>query len=105
MGTRLEYMEVKELEPVRKQQATISKHTDEFLTTKDRAELVLVGEKQPEVMLIAELKAVVKWKKRKGDNAIPSMKMLLLQRYLETVGWTNLTLAQFLEENGVQGCV
>jgi hypothetical protein len=30
-------------------------------------------------MLITALKAVVKWKKRKGYNAIPSTKPLLLQ--------------------------
>ena len=101
----LEYMEEKELEAVRKQNATISKLTNDFLTTKDRVELVFGGKKQPGVMLIAELKAVVKWKKRKGDNAIPSTKTLLLVRYMETVGRIDLTLAQFLEENGVQGCV
>jgi hypothetical protein len=103
----LEYMEEKEEEAVRKQHATISKHTDEFLTTKDRAEEVLANttKKKPEVMLISELKAVVKWKKRKGDNAIPSTKTLLLQRYLETIDRRDLTLAQFLDDNGMQGPV
>jgi hypothetical protein len=45
----------------------------------------------------------VKWKKRKGDNAIPSTKTLLLQRYLETIERRDLTLALFLDENGMQG--
>jgi hypothetical protein len=47
----------------------------------------------------------VKWKKRKGDAAIPSTKPLLLQRYLETIQHPDLTLAQFLEETDMQGCV
>ena len=96
----LEYMEEKEMEAVRKQDATINKHTNEFLTNKDRAELVFAKKKKPEVMFIAELKAVVKWKKRKGDNAIPSTKPLLLQRYVQTIERMDLTLAQFLEEQG-----
>jgi hypothetical protein len=97
----LEYMEEKEQEAVRKQHASISRHTNDYLTSKDRAELVFA-----EVMFIAELKAVVKWKKRKGDNAIPSTKALLLQRYVETSQRPDLTLAQFLDETGMQpGCV
>jgi hypothetical protein len=101
----LEYMEEKEEEAVRTKDATIRKHTDDFLTTKDRAELIFIGKKKPEDMVNAELKAVVKWKKRKGDSAIPSTKMPLLQRYFETVERSYLTLEQFLEENCAQGCV
>ncbi len=102
----LEYMEEKEQEAVRKQHASISRHTNEYLTSKDRAELVFASKKKPEVMFIVELKAVVKWKKRKGDNAIPSTKALLLQRYVETSQRPDLTLAQFLDETGMQpGCV
>ena len=56
-------------------------------------------------MVIAELKAVVKWKKRKGDSAISSTKTLLVVRCLETIQRPDLTLAQFLEENGMQGCI
>jgi hypothetical protein len=101
----LEYMEEKELESVRKQQATINKHTTEYLTNKGRAEIVFATKKQPEVLLIAELKAVVKWKKRKGDAAIPSTKSLLLQRYVETINRPDLTLAQFLEDSGSQTAI
>ena len=53
-------MEEKELEAVRKQDATINKHTNKFLTNKDCVKLVFVNKKKPEVMFIAELKAVVK---------------------------------------------
>jgi hypothetical protein len=52
-------------------------------------------------MIIVELKVVVKWKKRKGDDAIPSTKAPLLKRFLDTMHRIDLTLAQFLEENGV----
>ena len=89
-----ETIEEKELESVRKQQATSNKHTTEYLTNKDRAEIVFATKKQPKVLLIAELKAVVKWKKRKGDAAIPSTKCLLLQRYVERINRPDLTLAQ-----------
>jgi hypothetical protein len=86
--------------------ACISKHKNKYLTNKDRAELVFASKKKLKVMFIVELKAVVKWKKRKGDNAIPSTKALLLQRYLETIQRPDLTLAQFLEETGMQtGCI
>jgi hypothetical protein len=95
----LEYMEEKEAEVVRIKQASINKHTNEFLTNKSRAEEVLAGNKQPEVMINPELKALMKWKKRKGDDAIPSTKSLLLQRYLETMSRSDQTLAQFLEDN------
>ena len=101
----LEYMEEKEEEAVRKQDATIRKHTDDFLTTKDQAEAIFLGGKNPSDMVNPDLKAVVKWKKRKGDSAIPSTKALLLQRYAETVEQSDLTLEQFLEESCVQGCV
>jgi hypothetical protein len=43
-------MEEKELELVRKQHASISKHMDKFLTNKKGAEEVLASKKKPEVM-------------------------------------------------------
>ena len=98
----LQYMEEKEYETVRIKQVSISKHTNEFLANQKRAEQVLASNKKPEVMINSELKAVVKWKKRKGDDAIPSTKPLLMQRYSETMERSDQTLAQFLEENGMQ---
>jgi hypothetical protein len=58
-------------------------------------------------MFTQELKADVKWKKRKGDHAgaIPSAMPPLLQRYVETIEHPDLTLSQFLEETGMQGCL
>ena len=53
-------------------------------------------------MVNSELKAVVKWKKRKGDDAIPSTKALLMQRCSETIEHMDPTLAQYLKENGLQ---
>jgi hypothetical protein len=96
----LEFMEEKEVEVVRVKNASIMKHTTEFLTNKKRAEEVLAKSKKPELMVNSEIKALVKWKKRKGDDAIPSTKSLLLQRYRETMERRDQTLAQFLEENG-----
>ncbi len=78
------------------------KDTTEFLTNMKRAAEVLATSKKPEAMVNSDLKALVKWKKRKGDEAIPSTKPLLLVRYAETIDRSDLTLAQFLEENGMQ---
>jgi hypothetical protein len=59
--------------------------------------------KKPEAMVNSELKAVAKWKKGKGDDAIPSKKPLLMQRHSETMERMDQTLAQqHLEENGLQ---
>jgi len=98
----LSYMEDKEKEAVRIRNVAMEKHTAEFHASEKRAAEILALGKPPEAMLSTELKAIVKWKKRKGDGAIPSSKALLLKRYLETMSRSDLTLAQFLEENGVQ---
>jgi hypothetical protein len=98
----LEYMEEKEEEAVRVKHATIIKHTNDYLTNKKRGEEVLASNKKPEAMINSELKAVVKWKKRKGDDAIPSTKPLLIQRCTDTMERIDQTLTQFLEENGLQ---
>jgi hypothetical protein len=98
----LEYMEEKEVETVRIKHASISKHTNEYHTNKKRAEQIFATKKKPDVMINSELKAVVKWKKRKGDDVIPSTKPLLIQRCVETMEHMDQTLAQFLEENGFQ---
>jgi hypothetical protein len=88
---------------IRFRKASISKHTNEYLTNKKRAEEVLSTSKKAEVMNNSDLKALVKWKKRKGDDKIPSTKPLLLQRYLETMERMDQTLAQYLVEgNGIQ---
>jgi hypothetical protein len=85
-------MEEKEREAVRTKVASISKHAKKHVTKSEK----------PEVMINSDLKALVKWKKRKGKDATPSKKMLLLQRRSETKNCSDLTLAQFLEENGMQ---
>ena len=88
-------MEEKEVEVVKSRKASVSKHTNEFLANKKRAEEVLSRNKKPDVMMNSELKALVKWKKRKGDDAVPSTKPLLVQRHLETMECIDLTLARF----------
>jgi hypothetical protein len=95
-------MEEKENEAVRIKSASLSEHTNEFLITKKQAEEVLASSKKPEVMINSELKGLVKWKKRKGDDAIPSTKPLLTQRCSATMERMDQTLEQCLEENGLQ---
>jgi hypothetical protein len=97
----LDHMEEKEKEAVRIKHVSISKHTNEFLANKKRAEEILASSKKPEAMVNSELKALVKWKKRKGDDAIPSTKPLLMQRFSETMERIDQTLAKYLEENGL----
>ena len=52
---------------------------------------------------ISELKAIVHFKKRKGDAAVPSLKAQLKQRYDETKDRPELTLKQFLSDRGCDG--
>jgi hypothetical protein len=52
---------------------------------------------------ISELKAIVHFKKRKGDAAVPSLKAQLKQRYDETKDRPELTLKQFLSDRGYDG--
>jgi hypothetical protein len=52
---------------------------------------------------ISELKAIVHFKNRKGDAAVPSLKAQLKQRYDETKDRPELTLKQFLSDRGYDG--
>jgi hypothetical protein len=97
----LGYMKEEELEAVRIIHASISKHKNEYLTNKKLVEEVLASRKKREVMINIELKAVAKWKKRNGDAAIPSTKLVLMQRCTETMERMDQTLVQILEENGL----
>ena len=64
---------------------------------------VLPSSEKPEVMINSELKALEKWKRRKGNEAIPSTNLpLMLLRRAETMDCSDLNLAQFLEESGTQ---
>ena len=60
-------------------------------------------------MTCSQLKAVVSFKKRKGDAAIPSKKELLVKRFNETYQRVDLNLNEWLEQNRVsfadeEGC-
>jgi hypothetical protein len=52
---------------------------------------------------ISELKAIVHFKNRKGDAAVPSLKAQLKQRYDETKDRPELILKQFLSDRGYDG--
>ena len=52
---------------------------------------------------ISELKAIVHFKNRRGDAAVPSLKAQLKQRYDETKDRPELTLKQFLSDRGYDG--
>ena len=47
-----------------------------------------------------ELKAVVRFKKRKGDDAMPKMKTDLINRYNATVARSDLLLGAYLIDVG-----
>jgi UDP-N-acetylenolpyruvoylglucosamine reductase len=62
----LEYIEEKELETVRKQQASIIKYTDEYLTNKDRAELSFCQQKETQSHVQCEAQGCCEVEEEKG---------------------------------------
>ena len=59
--------------------------------------------KSPDTLGVKDLKAIVRYKKRKGDAAIPTTKPLLLERYEASVGREDQTRAQFIADRVVEG--
>ena len=82
-------------------QANREKFRKEFTTRKAAAEKVLSTGKEAEKLTNSELKALVLWKKRKGDKAVPTNKAAMLCRLQETMGRHDLTVDEFLVEFGV----
>ena len=56
---------------------------------------------RPEEMTNAQLKAVIAFKNRKLDRAVPTTKKPLLERYYKTYQRFNMTLQEALTEAGM----
>jgi hypothetical protein len=61
------------------------------------------GKDDAEVYVGADLKAIVHQKKWKGDPAVPSLVSKLREPYAETKGRPDLTLLQYLADQGYEG--
>ena len=79
------------------------KNVRQFLKKKEECENVMKLKLKPTEMTGAQLKAVVTFKKRKGDRAIPAKKEHILERYLDTHERTDLSMEKWLSENGKKG--
>ena len=81
----------------------MTKANKEFDTYQSAALLAMSKKKLPDKMSVRDLKAIVRYKKRKGDGAIPATKPLLLERYEASVGREDQTRAQFIADRVVEG--
>jgi hypothetical protein len=95
--------EEKEEEKTNERRQVVTNVITEFNERKHDYDKVFNSPKSPENYNIADLKAIVHFKKRKGDAAVPSLKPLLKQRYDETHERLDLTLVQFLADRGYDG--
>jgi hypothetical protein len=64
---------------------------------------VINSPKTEEEYVGANLKAIVHHKKRKGNPAVPSLVLKLRECYAETKGRPDLTLLQYLADQGYEG--
>ena len=92
--------EEKEEALIRNRNSAIDKATAEFAKRMAAATAVIVLNKPVKTLKILELKAVVHFKKRKGDKAIPSTKPELLIRYKYMIHHSNQTIADYLVDSG-----
>jgi len=88
--------EEKEEAAQRSREEIREKQVREYESRQKSALSVLQSTKTKEQLTSAELKAVVLWKKRKGDKALPTTKALLLEQFDETIDRPDLTVAEFL---------
>ena len=63
---------------------------------------VLKLNKQCKALTVSELKDIVHWEKIKADEAVPSGKPALQERYTNTISRADRSLDVFLSESGYQ---
>jgi hypothetical protein len=95
--------EEKEREKVEASDQVISNAIQEFTKRKDLYEKVRNSPKTPDQYVAADLKAIIHFKKRKGDSAVPSGIGKLRERFHETKDRHDFTLKQFLSDRGYEG--
>ena len=72
----------------------------EYIGRKDAATIVIAKNRPVEIMKNDELKAVIHYKKRKGDKAVPMTKSELRTRYNATIDRNEQTMATYLLDAG-----
>ena len=96
----LQLAEEKEQQMLNARDARRATLISEFETRKAAAIAVMQKNLPFEQMKNGELKAVVQYKKRKGDKAVPTTKQELRNRYRETVDRSDQILDTYLLELG-----
>ena len=94
----LEYLEQKQAESIETNQNTLAKANKDFETYQSTALLALSKKKSPDKMSCKDLKAVVTWRKRRGDAAIPATKPVLIEIFLASADVQDWTRAQFIAD-------
>ena len=72
----------------------------EYIGRKDAAKIVLTKNRPAEMMKNDELKAVIHYKKRKGDKAVPMTKSEMRTRYNKMIDRNEQTMATYLLDAG-----
>ena len=97
----LAIQEVKENKRLAAEKEKMDKSVSDFYQKKLYCEKVLASKLEPKHMTNAQLKAVVSFKKCKGDAVIPSKEEFLIKRFNETHLCPDLDLQGWLEQCGM----
>jgi hypothetical protein len=95
--------EAKEQEKTDEQDQIIKNAVDEYKKCKGEYEKVQNSPKTADNYVGLDFKAIIHYKKRKGDPAVPSNVPQLRAGYEETKGRANLTLETYLADRGYEG--
>ncbi len=95
--------EAKEQEKVDERYQVVKNAIDEYNKRKTDYEQVINSPKNVEDYVGADYKAIVHYKKRKGDTAVPSLVSKLKERYDETQARPDLCLTEYLADRGYEG--
>ncbi len=102
-GEVLALREAKEQEKTEGQDQVVKNAIDEFKKRKGEYGRVKSSPKPVENFVVAGFKAIIHYKKRKGDPAVPSNVPQLRARYEETKDRADLTLETYLADRGYEG--
>jgi hypothetical protein len=95
--------EAKEQEKTDEQDQNIKNAVDEYKNCKGEYKKFLNSLKTADNYAGSDSKAIIHYKKRKGDPAVPLNIPQLRAQYEETKGRTNLTLGMYLADRGYKG--
>jgi hypothetical protein len=102
-GEVLALKEAKEQEPTDEQDQVVKNAADEFKKHKGEYEKVEKSSKLVDNCVAADFKAIIHYKKRKGNAAVPSNVPQLKAQYGETKDPPDLTMKTYLADRGYKG--